>query len=187
MAQGREHACQCRGCKRPGSGRSPGGGHSSPLQCSCLEWTEEPGGLEPVGRRVGHRELSSCACTLRLGKAEMLPHFAQAMATNTISVPPRGAAWPRAPASTPSGLEWVMLPAGQRVPAWGGGPLASLFIAKARLAEGACLLSLSARGSSEPKLEPRSCPPDLRRWHPEPQGAVLAADPVGHTQVAGPL
>ena len=34
--------CQCRRHKRrvcsvPGSGRSPGGGHSNPLQCSCLE------------------------------------------------------------------------------------------------------------------------------------------------------
>ena len=31
----------------PGAGRSPGGGHSNPLQCSCLEnpRTEEPGGL----------------------------------------------------------------------------------------------------------------------------------------------
>ena len=133
------------------------------------------------------RELSSRACMLRLGKAELLPHLAQAMATDTISVPPRGPAWSKAPASTPSGLEWVMLPAGQRVPAWGGGRLASLFIAKAGLAEGACLLSLSACGSSEPEPEPRSCPPDLRRWHPEPQGAVLAADPVGHTQAAGPL
>ena len=38
---GKEPACQCRWCKRgeldPGSGRSPGGGHSNPLQCSCLE------------------------------------------------------------------------------------------------------------------------------------------------------
>ena len=34
----------------PGSGRSPGGGHSNPLQYSCLESkrTEEPGGLQPV-------------------------------------------------------------------------------------------------------------------------------------------
>ena len=33
----------------PGSGRSPGGGHGNPLQCSCLDKTvprtEEPGGL----------------------------------------------------------------------------------------------------------------------------------------------
>ena len=38
---GKESACQCRRCKRhvifPGSGRSPGGGHSNPLQYSCLE------------------------------------------------------------------------------------------------------------------------------------------------------
>ena len=41
----------------PGSGRSPGGGHDNPLQCSCLEnpMEEEPGGLQPVGsQRVRH-------------------------------------------------------------------------------------------------------------------------------------
>ena len=37
----------------PGSERSPGGGHSNPLQYSCLEipWTEEPGGLQSLGHR----------------------------------------------------------------------------------------------------------------------------------------
>ena len=38
---GKEPACQCRRCKRlsliPGLGRSPRGGHGSPLQYSCLE------------------------------------------------------------------------------------------------------------------------------------------------------
>ena len=41
----------------PGSGRSPGGGHDNPLQCSCLRipWTEEPGGLLFIGsQRGGH-------------------------------------------------------------------------------------------------------------------------------------
>ena len=41
----------------PGSERSPGGGHSNPLQCSCLEnpMDREPGGLESVGsQRVRH-------------------------------------------------------------------------------------------------------------------------------------
>ena len=35
----------------PGLGRSPGGGHGNPLQCSCLRipWTEEPGGLQFMG------------------------------------------------------------------------------------------------------------------------------------------
>ena len=33
----------------PGSGRSPGGGHSNPLQCSCLENPMEPGGLQSTG------------------------------------------------------------------------------------------------------------------------------------------
>ena len=38
---GKKPTCQCRRHKRhgslPGSGRSPGGGHGNPLQCSCLE------------------------------------------------------------------------------------------------------------------------------------------------------
>ena len=41
----------------PGWGRSPGGGPGNPLQYSCLEtpqWTEEPGGLQSMGSRVGH-------------------------------------------------------------------------------------------------------------------------------------
>ena len=41
----------------PGSGRSPGGGHGNPLQCSCLEnpLDEEPGGLQSTGPQgVGH-------------------------------------------------------------------------------------------------------------------------------------
>ena len=41
-SSGKEPACQCRLEVRdmgsiPGSGRSPGGGHGNPLQCSCLE------------------------------------------------------------------------------------------------------------------------------------------------------
>ena len=41
----------------PGSGRSPGGGHGSPLPYSCLEnpMTEELGRLQSMGsHRVGH-------------------------------------------------------------------------------------------------------------------------------------
>ena len=38
----------------PGSGRSLGEGHGSPLHYSCLE-TEEPGGLQSIElHRVGH-------------------------------------------------------------------------------------------------------------------------------------
>ena len=43
----------------PGLGRSPGEGDGNPLQASILAWripwTEEPGGLQPIGsQRVGH-------------------------------------------------------------------------------------------------------------------------------------
>ena len=40
-----------------GSGRSPGGGHGNPLQCSCLEnpMDREPGGLQSIAsQRVRH-------------------------------------------------------------------------------------------------------------------------------------
>ena len=35
----------------PGSRRFPGGGNGNPFQYSCLgiSWTEEPGGLQPIG------------------------------------------------------------------------------------------------------------------------------------------
>ena len=39
----------------PGSGRSPGGGTSNPLQYSCLEkipWTEEPDGLQSMNSQT---------------------------------------------------------------------------------------------------------------------------------------
>ena len=40
----------------PGLGRSPGGAHGNPLQCSCLEnpMDEEPGRLQSIAsQRVG--------------------------------------------------------------------------------------------------------------------------------------
>ena len=48
----------------PGLGISSGGGHSNPLQCSCLEnpMEEEPGRLQSIGlQRVGHN-WSNWAC-----------------------------------------------------------------------------------------------------------------------------
>ena len=37
----------------PGPGRSPGGGHANPRQCSPwrIPWTEAPGGLESTGHK----------------------------------------------------------------------------------------------------------------------------------------
>ena len=51
-SEGRESDCQAGDMGSiPGSGQSPGGGSSKPLQYSSLEipWTEEPGGLESMG------------------------------------------------------------------------------------------------------------------------------------------
>ena len=58
---GKESACNAADLGSvPGLGRSPGGGHGSPLQYSCLEnpcgqRTEEPDGLQSMGlQRVRH-------------------------------------------------------------------------------------------------------------------------------------
>ena len=48
-SDGKESACNAGDLGlNPGSGRFPGGGHGYPLQDSCLEKTEEPGGLHTV-------------------------------------------------------------------------------------------------------------------------------------------
>ena len=52
---GKEPACHCRRLKRRGLRRSSGEGDSNPLQYSGLKnsWTEEPGGLQPMGSQGG--------------------------------------------------------------------------------------------------------------------------------------
>ena len=54
-ASGKEPACQHRRRKRcdspPGSGRSPGGGHSSPLQYSCLKNPMDTGAWQATAHR----------------------------------------------------------------------------------------------------------------------------------------
>ena len=53
----------------PGLGKSPGGGHVSPLQFSCwrIPWTAEPGGLRSIEfQRVGSN-WSSLACIVFKG------------------------------------------------------------------------------------------------------------------------
>ena len=49
----------------PGSGRSPGGGHSNPLQFLAwrIPWTEEPTGLESMGFAKSWTRLSARAHT----------------------------------------------------------------------------------------------------------------------------
>ena len=53
----------------PGSGRSSGEGNGNPLQYSCLENSEEPGGLQSMGsqsqtRLSTHAGISSCIFTM---------------------------------------------------------------------------------------------------------------------------
>ena len=53
-SDGKESACNAGELGSiPGSGRSPRGGHGNPLWYSCLEnpMTEEPGGLQAMGRK----------------------------------------------------------------------------------------------------------------------------------------
>ena len=73
-AGGKEPACQCRRCKRrrfdPGSGRSPGGGHSNPLQYSCLENLIERGAWQATVHRLKRR--------LKLDTTEATQHKYQA-------------------------------------------------------------------------------------------------------------
>ena len=53
---GKESACSVGGagaaCLIPGSGRSPGGGHSSPFQYCCLENPMDRGAWKPPVRRI---------------------------------------------------------------------------------------------------------------------------------------
>ena len=58
---GKESACKAGDAGNtgliPGLGRSTGGGNGNPLQYACLEnpWTEETGGLWPIGpQRIRH-------------------------------------------------------------------------------------------------------------------------------------
>ena len=40
----------------PGSGRSPGGGHGNPHQCSCLENPRDRGARKPLVHRVAESQ-----------------------------------------------------------------------------------------------------------------------------------
>ena len=55
---GKEYTCSAGDTGSiPGSGISPGEGNGNPFQYSCWEimWTEEPGGLQPMGiTRIRH-------------------------------------------------------------------------------------------------------------------------------------
>ena len=75
-ASGKEPACRCRLDERevgmiPGLGRSPGGGHGSPLQYSCLEshGQKSLAGYSPWGHKVGHDWATKDACIKCVNKA----------------------------------------------------------------------------------------------------------------------
>ena len=68
-ASGKEPVCKCRRERRgsiPGSGRSPRGGHGSPLQPSRLENPTDTGAWGAAvhgvakGRTLSHRQAGSC-------------------------------------------------------------------------------------------------------------------------------
>ena len=61
-SEGKESDCQAGDVGSiPGSGRSPGGGNSNPLQYSSLEipWTEEPGELQSMGSQKVRHDLAT--------------------------------------------------------------------------------------------------------------------------------
>ena len=74
-ASGKEPTCQYRLDIRdsgliPGSGRFPGGGHSNPLQCSCLENSMDRGACQAEVHRVtqnqtGLKRFSTCSFSNR--------------------------------------------------------------------------------------------------------------------------
>jgi len=41
-----------------GSGRSPGGGHGNPLQCSCLENPMDRGGRSPIVHSIAQSDMT---------------------------------------------------------------------------------------------------------------------------------
>ena len=53
----------------PGLGRSPGGGHSNPLNILAwtVPWTEEPGGLQFMGSQRFRHNRSNLACVHTYG------------------------------------------------------------------------------------------------------------------------
>ena len=62
----------------PGLGRSPGGGHGSPLQYSCqrIPWTEEPGGVTLMAQsQTQLKLLSAYAETKRKEKKFRFPYL----------------------------------------------------------------------------------------------------------------
>ena len=64
-ASGRELACQCGRFRRHWSGGSPGGGHSNPMQYSCLENPMDGGAdrLQSMGSHRVRHNWSDLACT----------------------------------------------------------------------------------------------------------------------------
>ena len=67
VAVGKEFTCQCRRDRDagsiPGSGRSPGGGHGTPRQYSCLENPMDRGAWRAIVHGVAKSWTQLSACT----------------------------------------------------------------------------------------------------------------------------
>ena len=62
-------------CSMPGSGRSPGGGHGNPLQCSCLENPMDGGAWRATvhgAAELHTTEATSNSCILKTFKRKSL-------------------------------------------------------------------------------------------------------------------
>ena len=78
---GKEPACRCGLDERDvgsasGSGRSPGGGHSNPLQCSCLESPMDRGAWQAAVHRVtqSQTQLKRLSMHMCINKTVMIHH-----------------------------------------------------------------------------------------------------------------
>ena len=86
-----EPACQCSRLKKdagsiPGSGRSPAGGHSNPIQYSCLRNPMDRGGWWATVHRVARsrtqlKQLSMHACAF-------MPQNPDKLSCEALSYPP---------------------------------------------------------------------------------------------------
>ena len=60
-SHGKESACSAGELVSiPGSGRSPGGGHGSPLQYSCLENPMDGGAWRALMHRAAESDMTDC-------------------------------------------------------------------------------------------------------------------------------
>ena len=87
--RGKESFCQCPGDMGliPGLGWSPGGGHSNPLQYSCLENPMDRGAWQATSTGLlSQSQLSTHACTLHYSMIISVPHVSFTSLWNEVGI-----------------------------------------------------------------------------------------------------